>query len=93
MTTKRIDVLAVMDRDATFAAQRHHMMHAALMFGERQHYEAESLAARAAVAELIEAVTQRAVTAAIAAGLGASEWQAFLTDRERAALARVGGAS
>lgn len=60
--------------------------------GEEVRAKARYDQAGAAVAELVEAVKLDAVDKAIASGLGASEWRAFLSPREAAALACVGGA-
>lgn len=47
----------------------------------------------AAAPDLLEAIEDRAMHAAIDAGLGVSEWMAFLTDKEAAAIAKATGES
>lgn len=46
--------------------------------------------ARAAVAELILSIVDEAAAQAVAAGLGVSEWDSFVSSRTRDILARIG---
>lgn len=88
-----VDVLAVLDRardvlgDFYFKYQRR--------IGP---YATQALAsvhqlpkARIAVADLIEAIEADAADRAIAAGLGASEWRAFVPPNTAAALSNIEG--
>lgn len=88
--SERVDVLAVIDwliaDSAQFRAQPGRG-------ANRIGLSLDAKRARAAVAELIEAIESDAAAAAYASGLGVSEWRAFVPARTFAALARVGDAS